>query len=85
MKKSHGWDFFNRLLVGLRPSPLLWSCENFGELANYKHFVPPGLLVTVRNFVRKNKNLRTTFAECDRGFSYLFNTGNTIRDAYTAE
>src|SRR5437667_11687507 len=29
--------------------------ENFGELANYKHFVPPGLLGTVRNFVRKTR------------------------------
>ena len=40
--------------IRLSHIPLLWSGENSVEPADYKHFVPLGLVVMVRNFEKQD-------------------------------
>jgi hypothetical protein len=40
--------------IRLSNIPLLWSGENSVEAADYKHFVPLGLVVMVRTFEKQD-------------------------------
>jgi hypothetical protein len=46
-------------LIHLSNIPLFRSCENSPGANDYKHLVPPGLLVILRNFARKQELAET--------------------------